>query len=169
MSKTTLGRRDVFAGVAGVAALLAARGANAQPKPDKPADAQHHPAAHKSAASPPPPSPALAKILETTQACVRDGRVCLARCTDHLAAGAQGMAECQRSVMNMLAVTEAMSAVAGYRNANPKQIKALAAACAEFCRACAATCEPHKDHHRECKLCMESCMACAKACEGYSA
>lgn len=79
------------------------------------------------------------------------------------------MAECQRSVMNMLAVTEAMSAVAGYRNANPKQVKALAAACAEFCRACAAACEPHKDHHQECRACMDSCIACAKACEAYSA
>jgi Cys-rich four helix bundle protein (predicted Tat secretion target) len=114
-------------------------------------------------------SPALAKISETTQACVRDGRICVARCTEHLAAGDEGMADCQRSVMNMLAVTEAMSEVASYRNANPKQIKALAAACAEFCRACAAACEPHKDHHAECKACMDSCLACAKACEAYSA
>lgn len=109
------------------------------------------------------------KILETTQTCVRDGRYCLARCTDHLAAGTPLMAECQRTVMNMLAVTEAMAEVAGYRNANPKQIKALAVACAEFCRACAKACEPHASHHEECKVCLDSCIACAKACEAYTA
>jgi hypothetical protein len=79
------------------------------------------------------------------------------------------MAECQRTVMNMLAVVSAMGDVAGYRNANPKSIKALAAACAQFCRACAAACEPHKDHHEECKACLESCVECAKACDAYAA
>lgn len=116
-------------------------------------------------ALPPGFAAALATIADTTAACQRDGRYCLARCTDHLAAGMKNMELCQRAVMNMLAATGAMADVAGYRNAEPKNIKALAAACALFCRACATNCEPHKDHHAECKACMESCLACAKACE----
>jgi Cys-rich four helix bundle protein (predicted Tat secretion target) len=171
----------MFAGVVGFGALLAARGASAQPKPaepakpgpaEKPAAAkgagpQHvHPG--KDAAPAAPLSPALAKIQQTTAACARDGRFCLARCTEHLSAGTDLMAECQRAVMNMLAVVMAMGDVAGYRNANPKQMKALASACAQFCRACASACEPHKDHHEECKACLDSCLECAKACESFA-
>jgi Cys-rich four helix bundle protein (predicted Tat secretion target) len=181
----TLGRREVVAGVAGFGALVAARGmAVAQPKPaepGKPAEAGKHPAgkvpagpagAHehaKDAPPAPPLSPTLAKMIETTAACERDGRVCLARCTDHMAAGVPMMADCQRAVMNMLAVTHAMAEVAGYRSASPKHIKALAAVCAELCRACAKSCEPHAEHHEECKACMKACLECAKACDAYTA
>jgi Cys-rich four helix bundle protein (predicted Tat secretion target) len=175
-----MGRRATLAGVAGLGALLAARVVGAQPKPSVPSKApvpssatdptkMHGAHARKDAPPAAPLSPALAAIVETTAACQRDGRFCLARCTDHLAAGTDLMAECQRSVMNMLAVTAAMANVSGYRNASPKHIKALANACAQFCRACAATCEPHKDHHEECKACLDSCLACAKACEAFSA
>jgi Cys-rich four helix bundle protein (predicted Tat secretion target) len=123
----------------------------------------------KDAAPAQPVSPALQAIIDSTAHCERDGRVCLARCTEHLAAGVHRMEQCQRAVMNMLAVTTAMADVVGFRNADPKNIKALAAACAAFCRACADACQPHASHHEECKQCMESCLACAKACEAYSA
>jgi len=79
------------------------------------------------------------------------------------------MAQCQRAVMNMLSVTGAMADVAAYKNADPKQISALASSCAAFCRTCASACEAHKDHHAECKACHESCLACAKACDALSA
>ncbi|MET0390837.1 MAG: Csp1 family four helix bundle copper storage protein [Polyangiales bacterium] len=163
-------RRDVLAGVASLGALLSAAAASAQPKTTEPAKADHagHAHAHEAPAAA-PLSPQLAAIIESTAACQRDGRYCLARCTDHLAAGAPAMAACQRTVMNMLAVTAAMAEVAGYRNANAKHIKALTTACAQFCRACAAACEAHKDHHEECKACFESCLTCAKACEAYTA
>jgi Cys-rich four helix bundle protein (predicted Tat secretion target) len=165
-------------GLTGLGAMLAtARSVNAQAKAPKPTPATapgkpgEHDHGEMKAATPSSPAltAALAAIIASTSDCQRDGRYCLARCTDHLVAGGSMMAECQRSVMNMLAVTAAMADVVGYRNANPKNIKALASACAQFCRACALTCEPHKDHHEECKACMESCLACAKACEAYSA
>jgi Cys-rich four helix bundle protein (predicted Tat secretion target) len=180
MTIESLGRRELIAGVAGFGAMLAAaHGVNAQPKPTEPAKTPASGAAPapgkpadrprmKDAPPAAPISPQLAAIIESTARCVRDGRVCLARCTDHMAQGMGMMAECQRAVMNMLAVTEAMAQVAGYRNAAARDIKALTTACAQFCRACASACEPHKDHHEECKACMEACLACAKACEAYT-
>jgi Cys-rich four helix bundle protein (predicted Tat secretion target) len=127
---------------------------------------------HAHAATTPPsaaPTPAflaaLRDIVKAATDCQRDGRACLASCTDHLASGAHSMDRCQRAVMNMLSVTSAMAEVASYKNANPKQIAALAAACAGFCRACVEACEPHKDHHAECKACHQACQSCAQACE----
>jgi Cys-rich four helix bundle protein (predicted Tat secretion target) len=176
-------RRDMLAGLASVAAgLITTQLVSAQTQPaaaptsPKPA-APPHDHAHMHDAKPVTPAPvlspefatALQAIALSTAACQRDGRVCLAKCTEHLAAGMPAMETCQRAVMNMLTVTAAMADVAGYRNADSKNIKALAVACASFCRACAANCEPHKDHHAECKACMESCLACAKACEALPA
>jgi Cys-rich four helix bundle protein (predicted Tat secretion target) len=176
----------VIVGLTAAAATLLATRVDAQTKPPVAADPHAAPGAApatkpKAAGDKPAPAPAAAlppafaaglqAIVESTSNCLRDGRVCLARCTDHLAAGAghMHMDQCQRAVMNMLAVTAAMADVAGYRNADPKQIVALASACAAFCRTCAAACEPHKDHHVECKACRESCLTCAQACEALSA
>ena len=168
--RTPLDRRTLLASLAGVGATWLAARSHAQPKP-APAAPEHdkHTKPAKAPAPAAPTTPVLQAIIDSTASCLRDGRVCLARCTDHLAAGMSSMDKCQRTVMNMLAVTEAMANVAGFRNADPKHIQALAAACASFCRACAAACEPHKDHHEECKACLNSCLTCAKACEAYKA
>src|SRR5262245_3611091 len=116
-------RRDVMVGLVGAAAGLLANHVSAQPKPSPASDpkatpsakpaasgdkkgAGAHPAHALTPAAPIPP--ALAAIIESTAACQRDGRVCLARCTDHFAAG-MNMEQCQRAVMNMLAVTAAMA------------------------------------------------------------
>lgn len=181
-------RRNVLAGLAGAAAglistQLVASSARAQatpaatPKPAAPKTpappahdhAHMHDAPAPAAALPPAFTAALQAIVESTAACQRDGRICLAACTEHFAGGAMHMEACQRAVMNMLSVTGAMADVAGFKNASAKNVKALATACAMYCRACAAGCEPHKDHHAECKACMESCLACAKACEALPA
>ncbi|MCC7382947.1 MAG: Csp1 family four helix bundle copper storage protein [Deltaproteobacteria bacterium] len=163
-----LHRREVLTAAIGVGTLLAAEAAAQEKgKEKKPAPAGH--AGHGPDAKPaPPPSPALQAIIDSTARCLKDGRVCLARCTDHLAAGTPMMADCQRAVMNMLAVTEAMASTAGYASADPANLKALARACAAFCRACEKACEPHAKDHVECKACGDACRECAKACETYA-
>ncbi len=161
MNIQSLDRRQVLAGLAG--AVVVAQAARADGKKD--AHAGHNVAAKD---VPPPASsssPALAAIAASTAECQQAGRACLAACTEHLAMGMAGMAVCQRAVMNMLAVSEAMADVATFHNADPKHIKALAAACAQFCRACEKACEGHAAHHVECKACMDACKACATACE----
>jgi Cys-rich four helix bundle protein (predicted Tat secretion target) len=158
MNMQSLDRRHVLAGLAG--AVVVAQAARADGKKDAHA---HHATPNDAPAA--PSSPALTAIAASTAECQQAGRACLAACTEHLVAGMTAMAPCQRAVMNMLAVSEAMADVAGFHNADPKHIKALAVACAQFCRACAAACAAHAEHHIECKACMDACKACATACE----
>ena len=152
--QANLPRRNVVAGLAGIGAVLTSVAAAEQI------------AATGTPVSPPPTlrSPQLGAVAAATAECAQAGRACLARCTDHLAAGMSGMAACQRAVMNMLAVTSAMADVAGYANAAPEDVRSLAATCARFCTACAEACEPHAMHHEECRACRDACMTCARAC-----
>lgn len=155
-------RRDVIAGLAGLGAVLASAVAFAEA--GAPADA-HAGHAMKDAAPAPQLSAAHKRLIESTAACLKAGRFCMARCTDHLASGTALMADCQRAVMNMLPVVEATFAVAGHVNAKPQDLKALAKTCAQFCRSCAEACEPHSAHHPECKACEDACLDCADACD----
>jgi len=111
----------------------------------------------------------LKKIADATAECLKTGSVCLAHCQSLLGAGDTSLAECQRTVMNMLATCDGMAKVASYNNADEADIKAFARVCALFCRACEKNCEPHISHHTECKACHDSCKTCASACETYSA
>ncbi len=152
-------RRDVIAVLAGAGAVLASSAASSEET--RAGDAPMAPAA--------PLSAEHKAVIAATADCLRAGRVCLAHCTDHLAAGMAGMADCQRAVMNMLSVVGAMADVAGYANASAANVKALAATCAGFCDACASACEPHAAHHEDCAACRESCLACVKACRALAA
>ena len=157
-----LPRRDVIAGLAGLGAALASTHSRAQSTDDH--------SQHSRQAPPAAPFSAVHQaVIDSTADCQHAGRVCLARCTEHLAAGMQDMAECQRAVMNMLAVVDAMADVAGFANASPANLKSLAATCAAFCSSCADACEPHAAHHAECRACRDSCLACAKACRALAA
>lgn len=151
-----LDRRDLLTGLAAVGAVALSSEALAGPDPKK---------GGKDMAAAPTLSPQLKAIQDSAAECLTTGRFCMARCTDHLAHGMSAMADCQRAVMNMLAVTEAMANVAGYRSADPKAMKALAQACASFCRTCEKACAVHAAAHEECKACGEACARCAQACE----
>lgn len=155
---THLDRRSVVLAGAGLVASagLLATGAQAQDAKKKDAKADAGDAKRKA-------------VVDATAVCIAASRVCLASCTDHLAMGMANMAACQKSVMNTLAVCEAMAAVAAFNNADAKLSKALATTCAAFCRACEKTCEPHAAKHEECKACLEACKACATACEAFAA
>jgi len=154
---------DRRAFIAGVGAATAVGLAGATALAEEPHGAGAHPG-HADAKVPPRPK-ALDAILATTERCQSTGSVCLSHCSYYVLAGDPKMAECQRAVMNMLAVTQAMLGVAGYNTASAAQIGALAKVCADFCRTCEAACEPHADHHPECRACMEACRECAKACD----
>lgn len=157
-------RRTFIASAAAAAATLATKAVLAQEH-----DHSKHQAKDGAKA---PASPAMTKeqkaVVDATADCMKAGEVCLAHCTDNLAGGDAAMAECQRAVMNMLAVCHAMFSVTSYRSAAAADIKAMAKACSAFCQACAKACEKHAAHHAECKNCMESCKACAKACDALA-
>ncbi len=158
-------RRDVIVGLAGLVATAATTTAHAQS-----ADPSSHANHVKNDALPPASlTPVAMALISSTTDCIAAGRVCLARCTDHLAAGVSDMADCQRAVMNMLAVVTAMADVAAYSNSAPADARSLAAACAQFCDTCAEQCRPHANHHEECKACLDACLECAKACKAFVA
>jgi Cys-rich four helix bundle protein (predicted Tat secretion target) len=160
-------RRALVAGLAATAALLAADPAAAQKRGRKPGRSKQHGKGHDA----PPAKPLTAaekEIQASLVECVAAGRVCLSRCTDHLAAGMKNMQDCQKAVMNMLAVSQAMADVAAYRTAEKAERQALATACASFCEACEKACEPHAAHYEECNACMKACARCTRACRAYA-
>jgi hypothetical protein len=132
-----LQRREVIAGLASIGAALTASSAGAQPGAT--AHAGH---AGHDAPPPAPRSPQLKAVIQSIDECLLAGRVCLVRCTDHLASGMSDMAACQRAVMNMLSVSAAMADVAGFANAATDDIRALAGTCARFCDTCARPASP---------------------------
>ena len=162
--ESRLQRREIIAGLAGLGAALTSAATLAQSS--NPTAADH---GRKDAPSPVAHSGQHKAVIASTAECLRAGRACLARCTDHLAAGMDNMADCQRAVMNMLSVVGAMADVVGFANATPANIRSLAMTCARFCDTCAEACEPHAAHHAECKDCREACLACAKACNALAA
>jgi Cys-rich four helix bundle protein (predicted Tat secretion target) len=157
-TESRLHRREIIARFADLGAALTSAATLARSTP-----------AGKVAPTPGPLSTQHRAVVDSTAECLRAGRVCLARCTDHLAAGMNTMADCQRAVMNMLSVVGAMADVAGFANAGPANIRSLATTSARFCDTCAAACEPHAAHHEECKACREARLACAKDCNAFAA
>ncbi|MDP2343512.1 MAG: Csp1 family four helix bundle copper storage protein [Deltaproteobacteria bacterium] len=155
---TQLDRRAlVFAGL-GASVLLAANAHAEDAKKDAKKDTKDS-----------APDGKRKAVIDATSVCVTAGRVCLAACTDHLAHGMKNMVDCQKAVMNMIAVSEAMGATATYNTADLKSLKALASTCATFCRTCEKACEPHTAMHAECKACYDACKTCATACEAFAA
>jgi Cys-rich four helix bundle protein (predicted Tat secretion target) len=111
----------------------------------------------------------LKDVLDSTSDCLKTGDVCLAHCHSLLAAGDTSLADCQKTVMNMLAVCDGLSKLAAYNNCDEADLKSYAKVCGQFCKTCESACEKHAGHHAECKACYDSCKTCAKACESYAA
>ncbi|MEZ4448319.1 MAG: Csp1 family four helix bundle copper storage protein [Nannocystaceae bacterium] len=120
-----------------------------KPKPAKPVEAPpadpHADHAHHAAADD--------GLVDVTSACVRAGRRCLAHCVAALSAGDTSMATCARTVVDMIAVNEALEALAA---AGSALVKAQAAVARDACSACQESCQAHAQH--------DVCKACAEAC-----
>jgi Cys-rich four helix bundle protein (predicted Tat secretion target) len=108
-------------------------------------------------------------LLEAALDCVKTGNICLAHCERELATGNTSLADCQKNVMNVVAVCESLSKVAAFNNADVGHLKAFVKACSAICEDCAKACEKHASHHAECKACYDSCKACSAACDKYTA
>ena len=95
-------------------------------------------------------------LIDAVSKCTSAAQVCLQHCIARLSTGDTSMAECARTVRDMLAICGAMGPIA---SANSELLQGLAALCQRACQACADACRKHADHHAECR-------ACAEACEG---
>ena len=110
--------------------------------------------------------------LETTLAhCIQTGNACVAHCMLELSQGNKEMADCNKTVHDMLATCEAMLKLTSYKS---DLAKSLAKICAQACDNCAEACKKHSPHwahgmHLACKDCYDSCVECAKLCKSYLA
>lgn len=109
----------------------------------------------------------LEKLQVETANCVEAAKHCLDHCDKLIAAGDNSMKDCRASVINLIAVSEALHKVAKENTAPVKLIKNLAKTCSEYCKHCEAQCKPHEKHD-VCKKCMASCEACRKACDAIA-
>lgn len=108
----------------------------------------------------------LEAIVEATTNCRKVGEACLAFSAKQLGQGMTQMARCQRSCINMLALTGAMLTVATHATADAQTISDLAAVTAKVCRECEAACEEFEaPAYVECA---KSCRRTATACEALS-
>jgi Cys-rich four helix bundle protein (predicted Tat secretion target) len=111
----------------------------------------------------PSPYPAL---IGAANECVQVGEECLHHCTVLLSKGDNSMAECARTVQEMLAVARATGSLASQDSTYVKQ---MASVTAKVTRSCEAACKKHRNHHDVCRRCMESCARLATECEKVAA
>lgn len=101
-------------------------------------------------------------LIDTANACVAKGEVCVAHCMDLIKGGDTAMVDCMKSVSIMMPMTAALVRLAAM---DAKRLKELAVVCKDVCADCEAECKKHADKHSVCKACMDSCTACIKECK----
>jgi Cys-rich four helix bundle protein (predicted Tat secretion target) len=101
-------------------------------------------------------------LLDAVADCIQRGQVCLNHCLDLLGKGEKEMADCAKSVNQMMALCGAVQQLA---NQSSKYLPALAKVAMDACNDCAEACKKHADKHEVCKACQDSCNACAKECK----
>ena len=107
-----------------------------------------------------------AALADAASGCVRAGEACLQHCLDLLAKGDTGIADCAKTVTQMLAICRAVGPIADARG---KYLPAMAQLCQTACTDCAEACRKHAEHHAVCKACMEACEKTAAAAKALAA
>lgn len=119
-------------------------------------------AAHKAAT---PAAGPNREVLEAALHCARDGEVCMTHCLESFSAGDTALADCARSVAQLVPVCTALAQLAALKS---PRLADFAKAAALVCKDCEAQCRKHAEHHDFCKDCADSCLACIKACESLN-
>lgn len=105
-------------------------------------------------------------LADAASGCVRAGEACLQHCLDLLATGDTSLADCARTVTQMLAVCRAVGPIA---DAGSRHLPALASLCQAVCTDCVEACRKHAEHHAVCKACLEACEKTATAAKALAA
>ena len=147
-----LNRRDmVRTGLAFVALTGVARAAEeAAPKPAAGADSSDT-------------QQAFAKALGH---CVIAGTECLQHCLTALGTGDTSLAECSKTVRDMLAVCGAEQILV---LGESRRAKTTVRLCIDVCTDCEAACRKHEAHHAVCKACADACAATITAARAFVA
>ncbi|RIX44732.1 MAG: four-helix bundle copper-binding protein [Rhodocyclales bacterium GT-UBC] len=107
-----------------------------------------------------------AGLIAASADCLKTGEACLAHCLYLLGTGDKEMAECAKSVNELLASCTALMKLAGQ---DSRYVPAFAKVAAEVCANCEKACRKHAERHAECKACADSCAACVKECKKIAA
>ncbi|MEZ4382643.1 MAG: Csp1 family four helix bundle copper storage protein [Nannocystaceae bacterium] len=99
-------------------------------------------------------------VVDVALACVDKGRRCQAHCHALLGQGDTSMLECTKAVTDMIAVADALAALAA---AQSPSFKAQAGVAREVCGRCQEACQVHADTHATCRACAEACGAALAA------
>lgn len=149
-------RRSFLASSAALAGLALARDAVAQADP------------HAGHAVGMAHDPALKTLADAANECLVKAEECMPHCVRLIDDGDTSLAECLATVIRLRAAVSAMASVAAFDPKPTDSTRALASACAKFCRECEEACKPHYEKHVSCKECGESCARCAKACDAVA-
>lgn len=106
-------------------------------------------------------------VVDACYACMKTGELCLNMCNDMLIRGNTSIADCQKRVVDMLTMCQAMGAMAARNTAPIGRLKAMATLCADTCRDCERACQPNASM-AECRACMEDAAKCARACDAFA-
>ena len=101
-------------------------------------------------------------LLTAVRICVEKGQLCQAHCHVLLGQGDTSMVECTKAVTDMIAVTQALSALVA---AASPSLRAQAGVAREVCSRCQEACEVHAAKHPTCRDCAA---ACGDALASYS-
>jgi Cys-rich four helix bundle protein (predicted Tat secretion target) len=138
-------RREFVTGLGVVAAAAAASSTFAQ---------DHSQHSHGAA-------PNQALINDASQ-CVSAGEVCLTHCQEMLAQGDKSLADCAKSVRELVTVCGGLRSLAAQNAAILPKYAGLAA---DVCKGCEAQCRKHESQHAVCKACADACAACYTECK----
>jgi len=116
--------------------------------------------------SAPGPSQPLRTLAKAIGECVGVGNECLAHCLTLLGSGDTSLADCAKTVRDMLAVCAATQALVA---SNSTHMKPAVQLCLDVCTDCERACRKHEGHHAVCKACADACAATAKAARAFLA
>lgn len=103
------------------------------------------------------------ELVTEALACSRTGEACLKMCFDMLGSGDTSMAECARSVRELVIACDALAGMAIH---DSRHLRSYATVTAEICKECRKQCLTH-DKHPQCADCASACEKCAEACRKF--
>jgi len=105
-------------------------------------------------------------LIEVATSCVKTGEICRQHCVDLLSSGDKSLAECLKSVNEMLTMCKALLELSAQKSSH---LAKFAAICEDVCKTCEKACRVHEAHHPPCKNCAEACVRCASECAKIAA
>jgi len=136
-------RRDIFLGTGAAALAVLAKEALAMQK-------ERH--IH---------SPINQGLVTSASNCVTLGEICLNHTHEVVAKGETALAECAKSVNELIAACTALRSLAAQ---NSSFVPKYAKLTAEVCKSSEAECRKFEKNHVECKACADACAACIAEC-----